>query len=250
MGAMHDRTAWLKGSDARCLAPPQEVQRAWRVVLLGPPGVGKGTQAELLTRALGACPLSTGDVFRAAGQRRAPAGSAMAAAQLHMARGELVPDEVVLALIRERKHCLHCRGGFMLDGFPRTLAQARSLDALLRAEDLRLDAVINYDLPLEQLADRLSGRRVCTRCKAVFHVETRRPRIPDVCDHCGSALTQRADDRPEAAAVRLEIYARATRPLIEHYRAQGVLIAVTASGSPATILAETLDALVALVSPS
>lgn len=249
MGAIHDRTAWLQGGDACCVEPPQEVQRIWRVVLLGPPGVGKGTQAELLSRSLGACPLSTGDVFRTASQRRAASGSAMEAAQLYMTRGELVPDDVVLALIRERRNCLHCRGGFMLDGFPRTLPQARALDELLRKEEIRLDAVINYELPNEQLASRLSGRRVCPRCKAVFHVETRRPRVESVCDHCGSTLIQRTDDRPEAVWVRLETYAKATMPLIDYYRAQGLLVSVAATGTPADILAHTLDSLVALGAP-
>src|SRR3954468_19041306 len=127
MTPTRDRAAWLLGGEAHCNLPPTDVKRAWRLVLLGPPGVGKGTQAEYLTRALGCCQLSTGDVFRAARNQPVPAGSAMAAAQACMHCGKLVPDETVLALVHERGRCLHCTGGFLLDGFPRTVAQAQAL---------------------------------------------------------------------------------------------------------------------------
>lgn len=219
------------------------VDHTWRLVLLGPPGCGKGTQAELLADTLGACPLSTGEVFRAAHGRAAPPGSAMAAAQEQMARGELVSDETVLALIRERNRCLHCRGGFMLDGFPRTLAQAEAIDALLAAENIPLDAVISYELPPAEIVARLTGRRTCPACKSVFHVDSRRPRREGVCDRCGGNLEQRADDRPEAVAVRLQAYQAATIPLTAHYEKQGLLLAISAAGQPYEILARALDAL-------
>jgi adenylate kinase len=219
------------------------------LVLLGPPGVGKGTQAELLSRALGACPLSTGDIFRAARGKVAEPGSAMARTQACMVRGELVADEIVLALVRERCRCLHCRGGFMLDGFPRTPRQAQAIEELLAAEHVRLDAVLDYELPDAALMAHITGRRVCPGCKAVFHVTARPPARAGVCDNCGGQLVQRPDDQPETVRVRLETYARDTKPLIEHYRELGLLLPIKAAGRPEDIFAHTLDALAALVLP-
>lgn len=247
MSLPRDRTAWLQGGEAVCLQPPQKVQRAWHLILLGPPGVGKGTQAELLSNALGACALSTGDVFRAAKGRIAAPGTAMAAAQEQMKRGELVTDEIVLGIIRERDQCLHCAGGFMLDGFPRTVAQALALDRLLAAEAIEMDAVISYELPLDELVSRLSGRRVCPRCKSVYHVTTHPPKKPGFCNECGDPLVQRDDDKPEAIAVRLRTYAEATAPLTDYYKAKNLLIHVPAFGTPMNVLAKTLDALAELV---
>ena len=243
MTPVRDRTAWLEGGKALCLQPPTRVDRIWRLVLLGPPGCGKGTQADLLSHSLGACPLSTGDVFRAAKKHPAPPGSAMAIAQDQMARGELVTDETVLSLIRERNRCLHCSGGFMLDGFPRTLAQAEAIDALLAAENIALDAVISYELPDPEIVARLSGRRTCPGCQAVFLVDSRPPKREGVCDRCGGALVQRGDDRPEAIRVRLEAYRTATLPLAAHYEKKGLLFPISAAGQPVDILARTLDAL-------
>jgi adenylate kinase len=243
---MRDRTAWLQGGDAVCFQPPIDVKRTWRLVLLGPPGAGKGTLAGLLFRALGACPLSTGDVFRAARCHGAAAGSAMAAAQAQIECGELVADETVLNLLRERRHCLGCRGGFMLDGFPRTLAQAHALDALLAEDRLKLNAVINLELPNDQLIARLSGRRVCPRCKAAYHLLTQRPRVLGVCDECGGGLVHQPSDHPESACVRLAAYQAATAPVAEHYRRQGLLVSVRADGQPVDNLAHTLDGLAAL----
>ncbi|HWA24256.1 MAG TPA: nucleoside monophosphate kinase [Lacunisphaera sp.] len=243
MPIVRDRTAWLQGGDAVCRQPPPRVDRAWRLVLLGPPGCGKGTQAALLAETLGPCPLSTGDVFRAASGQAALPGSAMAAAQAQMARGELVTDETVLGLIRERNRCLHCRGGFMLDGFPRTLAQAEALDALLAIEKIPLDAVVSYELPFPEIVARLSGRRTCPACKAVFHVDSNRPKQDGICDKCGGGLVQRSDDRPEAIEVRLKAYQAATVPLADHYKRQGLLLPISAAGRPFEIQARTLDAL-------
>jgi adenylate kinase len=213
-------------------------------VLLGAPGVGKGTQAELLCASLGACHLSTGDIFRTAKAlepcQRTPA---LTAALDYMRRGDLVPDETVLALVTERVGCLRCEGGFLLDGFPRTVAQAAALDKLLAGEALKLDAVLSYDLPLEQVVARLSGRRTCPSCKAVFHVEARPPKVPGVCDHCRGKLYQREDDRPESIRVRMEAYERSTAPLADYYRRQNLLVSIAAEGSPEEIFQRTLQAL-------
>ena len=249
MTPVRDRTAWLQGGDAVCLQPPPIVHRTWRLVLLGPPGVGKGTQADLLSRALGACALSTGDVFRAAKGKSAAPGTAMARAHACMERGELVPDGIVLDLVRERCRCLHCNGGFMLDGFPRTERQARAIDELLAAEHLSLDAVISYELPAAEILARITGRRVCPKCKSVFHVTGRPPQTAGICDNCGGKLVQRADDRPEAVKVRLAAYAADTKPLAEHYQAFNLLVPINAARRPEEIFAQTLDALAALVLP-
>ena len=244
----NDRIQWLQGpaacSSVKCSAAPVVAKRPWRLVLLGAPGVGKGTQAELLTERLNACHLSTGDVFRAAGKRSdSDQTPAMKAALEYMRRGELVPDSTVWRMVRERSSCLlHCNG-FILDGFPRTLAQAESLRELLESDQLSLSAVVNYELPVKEIVQRLSGRRTCEKCKAVFNVKERPPKAEAVCDHCGGRLFQREDDRPEAITVRLETYERSTAPLIEFYKNLGLLAPVVAQGTPDEILARTLETL-------
>jgi len=160
-----------------------------------------------------------------------------------MRRGELVSDALVVAMVRERVECLRCDGGFLLDGFPRTAAQAGALDVLLTEQGVALDAVLNYELPLEEIVARLSGRRTCAGCKAVYHLTARVPRVAGVCDHCGDQLIQRADDRPEAIRVRMHAYEASTRPLAEHYQRMGKLVSIRASGTPEEILARSLLAL-------
>jgi len=244
METKRDRKAWLRGGTAQCEPPPKPNAVPRRLVLLGAPGVGKGTQAELLCANLGACHLSTGDIFRAAKAmdacERTPA---LTAALEYMRRGDLVPDETVLALVAERVGCLRCEGGFLLDGFPRTVAQAEALEKLLAGEKLKLDAVLSYELPLEQVVSRLSGRRTCAGCKAVFHTQTRPPKVAAVCDHCGGRLYQREDDRPESVRVRMEAYERSTAPLADFYGQRKLLLSISAEGSPEEIFKRTLDAL-------
>ena len=244
METKRDRQAWIRGEAAQCEPPPKHNGKPHRLVLLGAPGVGKGTQAELLCANLGACQLSTGDIFRAAKALdptdRTPA---LTAALDYMRRGDLVPDETVLALVAERMGCLRCEGGFLLDGFPRTVAQAEALEKLLAGEKLMLDAVLSYDLPLEMVVSRLSGRRTCPNCKAVFHVEARPPKVAGVCDHCGGRLYQREDDRPESIRVRMEAYERSTAPLANFYRQRKLLLSIPAEGTPEEIFKRTLDAL-------
>jgi adenylate kinase len=244
METKQEQRRWIRGGPEGCARPPRRPKLPSRLVLLGAPGVGKGTQAELLCAQLGACHLSTGDIFRAAkamnGCERTPA---LTAALDYMRKGELVPDDTVLAVVAERVGCLRCEGGFLLDGFPRTVAQAEALDTLLNQEKLKLDAVLSYELPLEQVVARLSGRRTCPNCKAVFHVDARPSKTEGVCDHCGAQLYQREDDRPESIRVRMEAYERSTAPLAEFYRRRKLLVPVSAEGSPEEIFERTAVAL-------
>ncbi|HXR33069.1 MAG TPA: nucleoside monophosphate kinase [Verrucomicrobiae bacterium] len=242
----NDRAAWLQGPSAHCAVVPEAAQAPWRIVLLGAPGVGKGTQADLLNQRLGACHLSTGDVFRAAkGREERELSPAMKAALEYMRRGDLVPDATVWDMVRERSGCLRCGGGFILDGFPRTLAQAESLRNLMVDEGLSLTAVINYELPVSAIVARLSGRRTCESCKAVFHATERPPEVAGKCDRCGGKLFQREDDRPESITIRLETYDRSTAPLIAFYKNLGLLLPVAATGSPEDICARSFAALTA-----
>ena len=239
-----DRNAWLKGGAAQCQMQADVQPNPYRLVLLGAPGVGKGTQAELLSERLGACHLSTGDIFRAAKTLsecdRTPS---MTNALEFMRRGDLVPDETVLGLIIERGKCLRCRGGFLLDGFPRTVAQAQALDKCLVENDIQLGAVLSYELPLEKIVSRLSGRRMCPTCKAVYHVETRPPKMKGICDACGTALFQREDDRAESVRVRMDVYEKSTSPLTDFYGRTGLLVSVSAEGTPEEIFDRTIHAL-------
>ncbi len=231
-----DRTAWLQGPSARCETVPQCYSLPWRLVLLGAPGAGKGTQADLLNRRLHACHLSTGDVFRAATIQPEPS-PAMKEALAYMNRGELVPDATAWDIVSERADCLKCAGGFILDGFPRTLAQAVSLQTLMKDQELALHAVINYTLPAETIVARLGGRRTCENCKAVYHLTNCPPKVEGRCNRCDGNLIHREDDRPEAIQVRLEAYHRSTTPLIEYYDKLKLLVAVDASGSPEDVFA-------------
>ncbi len=238
-----DRAVWLTAGDSRCAIPPAAPQEVRRLVLMGAPGVGKGTQAELLHQWCSACHLSTGDIFRAAKSltpaERTPA---LQNALSYMAQGALVPDKTVLAMIWERLRCLHCSGGFLLDGFPRTVAQAEAFERLLKGEQLPLTGVIDYELPLDTIVERLAGRRVCSSCAGVFHISDTKS-APGICPNCGGKLYQREDDRPEAIRVRMEAYHRSTEPLIDFYRKRNLLLTVSAEGSPAEILQRTVDAL-------
>ena len=238
------RAAWLQGPSARCETTPHGAHLPWRIILLGAPGVGKGTQADLLNQRLLACHLSTGDVFRAETRRGdADLSPAMREALVYMRRGDLVPDATVGEMVRERQACLHCVGGFILDGFPRTLAQAVSLKQLLDKDSLALTAVVNYELPTTEIVTRLAGRRTCEKCKAVYHVTDRPSQLEGVCDRCEGRLFQREDDRPESIMVRLDAYERSTAPLIDFYVKQGLLLRVSAAGSPEEICSRTIPEL-------
>jgi adenylate kinase len=243
MTEKNDRAAWLKGPSASC-ANVGQVQTPRRFVLLGAPGVGKGTQAALLSARLGACQLSTGDVFRAAKSMEAADRSpALNTALDAMRRGELVSDSTVLAMVQERTGCLRCAGGFLLDGFPRTVVQAEALTQLLAQQQVQLDAVLSYELPLETIVARLSGRRTCEKCKAVYHVQAKPSRVDGVCDDCGGSLIQREDDRPESVKVRMAAYASSTAPLTDYYRKLNLLVSVPADGSAEAIYQRSMQLL-------
>jgi adenylate kinase len=225
-----------------CEPLPAARQRSFRLILLGPPGVGKGTQAEMLCERFRTCHLSTGDLFRAAACDPQPS-PAMSAALEAMRRGELVSDEIVMDMVRERNQCLRCRGGFLLDGVPRTVPQAEHLDGLLGELNVEVDAVVLYEMPLEAIVERIGGRRTCRDCKAVFHVKGRPPANEGICDHCDGKLVQRDDDRPEAVRVRMKAYHEATSPVADFYEQRDQLVCISAEGRPDEILQRTLGSL-------
>ena len=192
---------------------------------MGTPGAGKGTQAKLLADRFGACHISTGDVLREAVRGGSPLGLE---AKRYMEQGLLVPDDVVIGIVAERLDAADCQGGFLLDGFPRTVAQAKALDALLARRGQPLGGVLLIALPREEALGRLAGRRVCAQCGAMSQATV----APTArCDRCGGRLVQRADDREETVRHRMEIYERETAPVLEHYRAAGLLREIDGTGS-------------------
>lgn len=209
-----------------------------RVVFLGPPGAGKGTQARRLADRYGIPQVATGDMLREAMASGSELGQR---ARAYVERGELVPDDVMLAVVEDRLRRPDAERGFVLDGFPRTLAQAEGLDDLLRRLGRRLDAVVLFQVPEETVVRRLAGRWTCTACGRVFHESYSPPRTPGVCDACGSPLVQREDDRPETVRRRLAVYAEQTAPVVEYYRARGLLHPVDGSQDPDAV-AEAVEA--------
>jgi adenylate kinase len=211
-----------------------------RVVLVGAPGAGKGTQAKALTRHYEIPHISTGDIFRAASAAGTELGLR---AQRFMDAGDLVPDEVTIAIMRERLAAPDTAAGFVLDGFPRTLPQAESLQATLADLGTPLDVVLELQVDDDEVVRRLSGRRTCGNCGHIWHVEFEPPREPGVCDLCGGELVQRDDDLPATILRRLEVYAEQTAPLVGYYRAAGLLRSVCATGVVDEITKASIDAL-------
>lgn len=197
-----------------------------RLVLLGPPGAGKGTQAAQLSSEWHLPHLATGDMLRGARRAGTPLGRR---AESYMDGGDLVPDDLIMEMMEERLQQSDCSQGFILDGFPRTLAQAEGLARILTSLGQPLDAVFDLVVPEEELIRRLSGRRVCAVCDRIYHIETMHPQREGICDNCGGALVQREDDRPEAIRNRLRVYQEETAPLIRYYQSQGLLRAIDGS---------------------
>jgi adenylate kinase len=200
-----------------------------RLVFFGAPGVGKGTQAQRLAAQEKIPQVSTGEILRESVKRGTPLGLK---AKGYMDSGKLVPDEVVIGLVRQKLTSPECARGYILDGFPRTVAQAEALDRMFTETGTPgLDHVVSFEVPNETIVRRLSGRRSCSTCQTVYHNEYDPPTREGVCDKCGGALVQRADDKPETVVARLKVFDQQTRPLVEYYQKQGLLRRVAATGS-------------------
>lgn len=209
-----------------------------RVVLFGPPGAGKGTQATVLKDELGIPHISTGDMLREAVRAGTELGRE---AQSYMERGALVPDELILRMMEERLRQPDTARGYILDGFPRTVAQAEALDAMLNRLGMQIDAVIDLQVPEEELVRRLSGRLVCPSCQAIYQTQTRPPKVEGKCDQCGGDLIVRPDDRPEAVRNRLVVYRKQTAPLIAYYQHKKLLHSVDGTIGPETVCRQIID---------
>ena len=187
-----------------------------RLILLGPPGAGKGTQAEVLVEKLKIPQISTGDILRGAVKNGTPVGLK---AKAYMDAGDLVPDDVIIGVLKERLTADDCKNGYIFDGVPRTIAQAEALDE----QGVVIDIVLSIEVPDNVIIKRLSGRRTCPKCGAIFHIETKKPKVEGICDVCGAELIVRKDDEAKTIENRLQTYHKETAPLIDYYKAQGKL---------------------------
>ena len=199
-----------------------------RLVFMGPPGIGKGTYASAVSKKYGIPHISTGDIFREEIKKGSPLGLKV---KEYVSRGELVPDDIVIEVVRRRLSREDCKKGFILDGYPRTLRQAEALD-----EITKIDLVLNFVAPDEIIIERVSGRIICSKCGAIYHEKWRPPRKPGVCDVCGGRVIKREDDRPEVVKHRLELYKRQFAPIIEYYRRKGLLVDVDASDTADVVI--------------
>ncbi|MEU3410002.1 MULTISPECIES: adenylate kinase [unclassified Streptomyces] len=212
-----------------------------RIVLVGPPGAGKGTQAVRLAEKLGIPHISTGDLFRANISRQTELGRL---AKSYMDAGNLVPDEVTIAMAKDRMEQPDAEKGFLLDGFPRNVSQAEALDQLLRTEGITLDAVLDLEVPEDEVVKRIAGRRICRNDSShVFHVTYSPPKQEGVCDVCGGELYQRDDDSEDTVRKRLEVYHTQTEPIIDYYKAQGLVVTISSLGPVEEITQRALEAL-------
>lgn len=199
-----------------------------RVVFLGAPGVGKGTQADRITAQFQVAKISTGDLLREAVRNRTTLGLE---AKSYMDQGSLVPDAVVIGLVREKLADPSCAKGFVLDGFPRTVPQAEALGSVLNSKGIDLDRVVNFQVSREDVVRRLSGRRSCPKCQATFHIDFAPPTVEGMCDRCGEPLVQRSDDCRDAIEMRLKVYDEQTAPLVRYYAERKLLFPMNASGA-------------------
>ncbi|KOU40127.1 adenylate kinase [Streptomyces sp. WM6378] len=212
-----------------------------RIVLVGPPGAGKGTQAAFLAQNLAIPHISTGDLFRANISQGTDLGKQ---AKAYMDAGNLVPDEVTIGMAKDRMEAPDAVNGFLLDGFPRNVVQAEALDEVLKADGVKLDAVLDLEVPEDEVVKRIAGRRICRNDSAhVFHVAYNAPKQDGVCDKCGGELYQRGDDTEDTVRKRLEVYHSETEPIIDYYRAQGLVITISALGKVDEVTKKAMDAL-------
>ncbi|WP_330306718.1 MULTISPECIES: adenylate kinase [unclassified Streptomyces] len=212
-----------------------------RIVLVGPPGAGKGTQAAFLAKNLSIPHISTGDLFRANISQQTELGKL---AKSFMDKGELVPDEVTIAMAKDRMEQPDAEHGFLLDGFPRNVSQAEALDEMLSAEAMKLDGVLDLEVPEDEVVRRIAGRRICRNDSAhVFHVTYKPAKTEGVCDVCGGELYQRDDDSEETVRTRLEVYHTQTEPIIDYYKAQGLVVTILALGKVEEVTARAMEAL-------
>ncbi len=216
------------------------MEKAVRLCFLGPPGAGKGTQAEMVSAHFHIPHISTGDMLREAVREQTELGKR---AQAIMERGELVPDDVVTGIVRERLERADCRPGFVLDGFPRTVVQANALQGILEDLHQPLERVLNLIVPDDIIVLRSTGRRVCRQCGANYHLVFNPPAVPDRCDLCGGELYQRDDDREATVRRRLAVYAEQTAPLVDYYRARGLLRDVDGNAAVDTVFTRVLAAI-------
>ncbi|MBI4228333.1 MAG: adenylate kinase [Deltaproteobacteria bacterium] len=198
------------------------------LIIFGPPGAGKGTQASIITKNFNMLHVSTGDILRAAVKDGTELGNL---AKSYMDKGELVPDDVVIGVIREVIKNANSIGGYLLDGFPRTIPQAEALDKMLNSESLRVGRVVSIEVPDEEIISRIGGRRVCENCGAMYHKEYDPPKAADVCDRCGGSLFQRDDDKEDVIRKRLEVYRRQTVPLKAYYRDASIIREIDGLGT-------------------
>ena len=211
-----------------------------RLVLVGPPGAGKGTQAQFLAAHFQIPHISTGDIFRANLKGETPLGLE---AKKYMDKGDLVPDSVTNDMVKDRLNKDDLDNGFLLDGYPRNVAQAEVLRAVLAEKTTPLHAALELNIDPEEIVARLSGRRSCSNCQKPYHVINEKPAVEGVCDSCGGTLIQREDDKAEVIKHRLNVYAEQTAPIINFYRNEGLLITINASGSVSDITAAAISAL-------
>ncbi len=210
------------------------------LILFGPPGAGKGTQGSRIVEACGVPKISTGEIFRDLAAAKTELGLT---AKSYWSTGKLVPDEIVVGLVKERIAKADCAKGFILDGFPRTVSQAETFDIMLSQSGNKLDGVIDFEANVDELVRRLSGRRTCDNCGATFHIITLPPKVDGLCDYCGSELIQRNDDNPESIRTRLKEYSSKTEPVINYYVSNGLLHRVDADRLPDVVFNEVLELL-------
>lgn len=211
-----------------------------KIVMLGAPGAGKGTQAVNIAKEFGIPHISTGDIFRANIKNQTELGMK---AKSYMDQGALVPDDITIGMLLDRIADNDCKNGFVLDGFPRTIPQAESLKAALSLQDARIDHAVDIEVPDEVITSRMGGRRSCPKCGGTYHIVFNAPRKEGICDNCGSELVQRADDKPETVLARLKTYHEQTQPLIDFYKKEGVLDTVDGTKKPDEVLKDILGAL-------